>query len=104
MRTARNEALARHSAIANASACILVRRVQLFLRCQKRGLLVRWVYQTNRLTEETMTFNDFLLHLFYLVDSELAAMNLSPLRQRGHRPSLHDSEVITIEVAGEFLG
>ena len=51
-----------------------------------------------------MTFNDFLLHLFYLIDSELAAMNLSRLRQRGHRPLLHDSEVITIEVAGEFLG
>ena len=54
-----------------------------------------------------MTFNDFLLELFYLIDTELEAMkttDLPTLRSRGPRPSLHDSEVITIELAGEFLG
>lgn len=51
-----------------------------------------------------MTYDDYLLALFYLVDSELAAMNLPRLRGRGPRPKLHDSEVITMELAGEFLG
>ena len=58
----------------------------------------------NRLTEEAMTFNDYLLHLFYLIDSELEAMNLPRLRSRGPEPTLHDSEVITMELAGEFMG
>ena len=57
-----------------------------------------------RLTEEAMTFDDYLLALFYLIDSELEAMNLPRLRRRGPDPTLHDSEVITIELAGEFLG
>jgi hypothetical protein len=51
-----------------------------------------------------MTFDDYLLHLFYLIDCELEAMNLPRLRRRGPAPLLHDSEVITIELAGEFLG
>lgn len=51
-----------------------------------------------------MTFDDYLLELFYLIDSELEAMNLPRLRRRGPRPRLHDSEVITMEIAGEFLG
>jgi hypothetical protein len=57
-----------------------------------------------RLTEEAMTFEDYLLALFYLIDSELEAMNRPPLRSRGPRPVLHDSEVIPMELAGEFLG
>jgi hypothetical protein len=51
-----------------------------------------------------MTYEDYLLHLFYLIDSELKALNLPRLRQRGPQPRLHDSEVITLELAGEFLG
>ncbi|MCX7338875.1 MAG: IS982 family transposase [Alphaproteobacteria bacterium] len=31
-------------------------------------------------------------------------MNLDQIRKRGERPSLSDSEVITLEVAGEYLG
>ncbi|HEX3356200.1 MAG TPA: hypothetical protein VHS31_04380, partial [Tepidisphaeraceae bacterium] len=50
-----------------------------------------------------MTFNDYLLELFYLIDCELAALNLADLRKRGPDPWLHDSEVITMELAGEFL-
>lgn len=50
-----------------------------------------------------MTFGDYLLELFYLVDSELAALNLTDLRKRGPDPKLHDSEIITMELAGEFL-
>src|SRR5690606_39173826 len=56
-----------------------------------------------RLTEEAMTYDDYLLELFYIVDSELKALNLPRLRQRGPQPQLHDSEVITMELAGEFL-
>jgi hypothetical protein len=51
-----------------------------------------------------MTFDDYLLDVFYRIDSELEAMNLPRLRRRGPQPRLHDSEVITMEVAGEFLG
>lgn len=56
-----------------------------------------------------MTLSDYLLHLFYLIDSELEACKSqgcvpARLRLRGHPPLLCDSEVITIELAGEFLG
>ena len=53
-----------------------------------------------------MTFDDFLLHVFCLIDSEVEAMEsaMPRLRSRGPRPVLHDSEVITIELVGEFLG
>jgi Transposase DDE domain len=55
-----------------------------------------------------MTFDDYLLHLFYLVDTELEALKsdlrLRRLRARGPEPVLHDSEVITICLAGEFRG
>lgn len=53
-----------------------------------------------------MSFEDYLLHVFYRIDTELGAMSLTPraLRSRGPVPALADSEVLTIEVAGEFLG
>jgi len=51
-----------------------------------------------------MTFADYLLHLFYLVDTEYKALNLGRLRRRGPRPALGDSEVLTMELAGEFMG
>jgi hypothetical protein len=51
-----------------------------------------------------MTFADYLLELFYLIDTEYKALNLPRLRRRGPQPRLGDSEVVTIELAGEFLG
>lgn len=51
-----------------------------------------------------MTVTDYLLHVFYLIDTELKAMNLPRLRGRGPSPTLFDSEVITMELAGEFFG
>jgi hypothetical protein len=55
-----------------------------------------------------MTFDDFLLHLFYLIDTELEALTseagIRRLRQRGPNPKLADSEAITIALAGEFMG
>jgi Transposase DDE domain len=51
-----------------------------------------------------MTVTDYLLHLFYRIDTELKAPDLPRLRERGPAPTLADSEVITIELAGEFFG
>jgi hypothetical protein len=43
----------------------------------------------------------FLTHIFCLVDDLLPRQ---PLRQRGFAPALSDSEVLTMELVGEFLG
>lgn len=53
-----------------------------------------------------MTFEDYLLELFYLGGTLLEALksDLGRLRSRGPGPVLHDSEVITMELAGEFRG
>ena len=59
-----------------------------------------------------MTVTDYLLHVFYLIDTELETLNRSswslseqpPLRRRGPQPTVADSEVITMELVGEFLG
>lgn len=49
-----------------------------------------------------MTPQDLLLEVFCLVDDELQALNFGRLRQRGPQPKLSDSEVITMELVGEF--
>jgi hypothetical protein len=49
-----------------------------------------------------MTPQDLLLEVFCLVDDELQALDLGRLRQRGPLPKLADSEVITMELVGEF--
>jgi hypothetical protein len=53
-----------------------------------------------------MTFEDYLLHLFYLIDTELEALKgeAGRVRARGPAPVLADSEVLTVVAAGEFLG
>jgi len=52
-----------------------------------------------------MSMDDFLLYVFCLVDDEVQALfREGRLRQRGPAPTLADSEVITIELVGEFLG
>jgi Transposase DDE domain len=48
-----------------------------------------------------MDFNTFLTTIYCLIDDWLHGQRL---RQRGPQPTLHDSEVLTIELAGEFLG
>jgi Transposase DDE domain len=45
-----------------------------------------------------------MLTVFCLVDDQLTALHLNHVRQRGFAPLLHDSEVLTIELVGEFLG
>jgi hypothetical protein len=49
-----------------------------------------------------MTPQELLLHVFCLVDDELQALGLGRLRQRGPQTTLADSEVITMELVGEF--
>jgi len=51
-----------------------------------------------------MTLDDYLLTVFCLVDDQLTALHLDHVRQRGCAPQLADSEVLTIELVGEFLG
>jgi len=48
-----------------------------------------------------MDLSTFIVTVFCLVDDQLKGMRI---RQRGPSPTLSDSEVLTIEVVGEFLG
>jgi Transposase DDE domain len=48
-----------------------------------------------------MELTTFIVTVFCLIDDWLAGQRL---RQRGPRPTLADSEVLTIECVGEFLG
>jgi len=48
-----------------------------------------------------MDITTFIIATFCLIDDLLEG---KPLRQRGPQPTLRDSEVLTIEVVGEFLG
>jgi len=49
-----------------------------------------------------MDLNTFIVAVFCLIDDRIA--DLGRLRERGPAPTLCDSEVLTIEVVGEFLG
>jgi hypothetical protein len=52
-----------------------------------------------------MSIDEFIINVFCLVDDLLnELLNGQRLRQRGFQPNLTDSEVITIEIVGEFLG
>lgn len=52
-----------------------------------------------------MSIEDFIITVFCLVDDELKKNIIGvKLRQRGFEPKLSDSEVITMDVVGEFLG
>lgn len=48
-----------------------------------------------------MDITTFMIAVYCLIDDFLAGQRL---RQRGPRPTLRDSEVLTMEVVGEFLG
>ena len=49
-----------------------------------------------------MDLSTFIVAVFCLIDDRLN--NLGRLRERGPAPTLCDSEVLTIEIVGEFLG
>lgn len=50
-----------------------------------------------------MDVTTFTITVFCLIDDWLASQS-RPLRRRGPAPTLADSEVLTIECVGEFLG
>ena len=53
----------------------------------------------------SMSTGDFIIEVFCIIDDEVKNLlsNLK-LRQRGRIPNLSDSEVMTMEIVGEFLG
>ncbi len=52
-----------------------------------------------------MSVENFIISVFCIIDDELKKMlGNYKLRQRGRCPGLIDSEVITMEIVGEFLG
>ena len=52
-----------------------------------------------------MSIEDFIIAVFCIIDDELRnLLGKGKLRQRGRKPKLEDSEVLTMEVVGEFLG
>ncbi len=67
-----------------------------------RPLYAWWLLTpTNRTGGLAIDFNTFLVTVFCLVADWLKGQRL---RQRGPAPTLHDSEVLTMEILGEFLG
>jgi hypothetical protein len=52
-----------------------------------------------------MSIDDFIISVFCMIDDELKIiLKEKKLRTRGPSPYLSDSEVITMEIVGEFLG
>ncbi len=49
-----------------------------------------------------MDLNTFIVAVFYEVDNWFVGEG--KLRRRGPQPELSDSEVLTMEIVGEFLG
>lgn len=52
-----------------------------------------------------MSIDEFIITVFCLIEDQLGSLlNGKKLRQRGFETKLTDSEVITMEIVGEFLG
>ncbi len=51
-----------------------------------------------------MPEEEFIIVVFCLVEDIIKALELPALRRRGFPPELSDSEVIMMEIVGEFLG
>jgi len=51
-----------------------------------------------------MRVDDFIIEVYCRVDEALNNVLKTPLRKRGFQPKLSDSEVITMEIVGEYLG
>ena len=51
-----------------------------------------------------MSLSNFIILAFCVIDDECKKLKIERLRQRGFEPSLTDSETITMEIVGEFLG
>lgn len=55
---------------------------------------------------DIMPFDEFIIAIFVLVDDTLKRLfgSTTPWRRRGPQPILSDSEVLTMEIIGEFRG
>jgi len=51
-----------------------------------------------------MTEEAFIITVYCVIDDVIQSLKLDSLRQRGCSPKLSDSEVMTMEIVGEFLG
>ncbi len=51
-----------------------------------------------------MPLEDFIIYVYCCVDDTYSQIIQEPLRHRGFQPKLTDSEVITMEIVGEFIG
>lgn len=52
-----------------------------------------------------MSIDEFIIAVFCLIDDELEKIvEKKKLHRRGPMPELADSEVLTMEIVGEFLG
>jgi len=52
-----------------------------------------------------VSIEDFIITVYCLVDAEFKnIVKEVTLRQRGFEPKLSDSEVMTMDIVGEFLG
>lgn len=51
-----------------------------------------------------MPEEEFIINVFCLIDDLFNKLFPRPLRTRGYEPKLSDSEVLTIEIVGEWLG
>ena len=51
-----------------------------------------------------MPIEEFIINVFCLIDDLFKELFPKPLRTRGFEPKLTDSEVITLEIVGEWLG
>src|SRR5215211_5544688 len=69
---------------------------------QKTSLRSCQLNSTRRSGGLLLDLSTFIVAVFCLIDDRL--MDLGRLRARGPAPTLCDSEVLTIEVVGEFLG
>ena len=55
--------------------------------------------------EGARDLDDFSITVFCTIDEALPHVTAGQrMRQRGPQPTLHDSEVLTMEVVGEYLG
>ncbi|UYM14169.1 hypothetical protein [Endozoicomonas euniceicola] len=60
--------------------------------------------QIGKNPETGMPEEEFIINVYCLVGDLFKKLFPDPIRTRGFEPKLSDSEVITIEVVGEWLG
>ena len=53
---------------------------------------------------KALPVEDFIIYVYCCVEDVYRELVKTPLRCRGFQPKLTDSEVITMEIMGEFMG